>query len=146
MHPSNSSPYWVMESCCEIQLLPWNNYWTAVQTHFVSKAESHTGPSIHTMAALAFGPRDGDAVSPCSSILVTVKRRRRGSSVSPVSRDFNPHCVSERFASTSSLSIILCSSVNHRIARPARRCNKPRSPLPLALPKARGKTGSRVFY
>ncbi|KAI9455286.1 hypothetical protein HD554DRAFT_276589 [Boletus coccyginus] len=34
MHPSNSSPYWVMGSCCEIQLLPWNNYWTAVQTHF----------------------------------------------------------------------------------------------------------------
>ncbi|KAI9574317.1 CHAT domain-containing protein [Boletus coccyginus] len=37
-------------------------------------------------------PMDGDVVSPCSSILVTAKHRRRGSRDSPASKVLAPHC------------------------------------------------------
>ena len=51
------------------------------------------GAGTHTMAAFTLFPKNGDVVSPHSSILVTVKRRKCENSVSSVSRALGPHCV-----------------------------------------------------
>ena len=57
-----------------------------------------------TMEAFTLFPKDGDVVSPCSSILVTVKRRKCENSdlSSSLSRVLGPHRVSERLLSTRS--------------------------------------------
>jgi hypothetical protein len=56
----------------------------------------HKGLGTHTMAAYTLFPEDGDVVSPCSSISVSVKRRKWKceNSDSSASRVFGPYCVS----------------------------------------------------
>ena len=63
-----------------------------------------------TLAVFTFLPKDGDVVSPCSSISVTVKRRKCESSDSLTSSVMGHHCVSRRFRfmSTPSLLITVC--------------------------------------
>ena len=60
----------------------------------------HKDLGIHTIAEFTFFPKNGDVVSPCSSILVTVKRRKCESSDSPASGVLGPHYVSSRLFST----------------------------------------------
>jgi hypothetical protein len=59
----------------------------------------HKGLGIYTMAAFTLFPKNGDVVSPCTSILVTVKRRKGENSVSSASKVFGPHCVSRGLGS-----------------------------------------------
>ena len=54
----------------------------------------------HTMAAFTLFQKDGGTVSPCSSILVTVKRRQCESSDSSTARVLGPDRVSRRLVST----------------------------------------------
>ena len=68
----------------------------------------HKGLGPHTMAALAVFQKDGDVVCPCSSIVVTVRRRKCGNSDSSASRGLGPHCVSRRLVSTRSSLISIC--------------------------------------
>jgi len=60
----------------------------------------HKGLSTHAMAAFTFLPRDGDVVSPCSSILVTTKHWGNESDDSSTSMALAPHYVSRRVVST----------------------------------------------
>jgi hypothetical protein len=53
-------------------------------------------------------PKDGDIVSPCSSILVTVKWAKGENTDSPASSALGLHCVSRRLVSTQSSSISVC--------------------------------------
>ena len=62
----------------------------------------------YTMTAFTFFPMDGDAISPCSSLLVIVRRRERNSSDSLGSMILDPHCVSMQFVSGPSPSINVC--------------------------------------
>ena len=68
----------------------------------------HNDLGIHTMAAFTFFPKNGDVVSPCSSILVTVEQQKCDSSDSLGSRVLGPHSVSSRLVSTQSSLISLC--------------------------------------
>ena len=63
----------------------------------------HKDLGTQTMAALTLSPKDGDVVYPCSSILVTVKRKCEDSDSS--SLRVLVHCVSRRLVSTRSSSI-----------------------------------------
>lgn len=65
------------------------------------------GLGTHNLAAFTFCPEDGEVISPCSSILVTVQRRRRKICYSPVSGVLEPDCVRGQFTSTLSLLIIV---------------------------------------
>ena len=61
----------------------------------------------HIMLALTLFPKDGDVRSPCSSVLITVKRKcENGDSLA--SRVLGPRCVSMRVVSTRSLLISVC--------------------------------------
>ena len=60
------------------------------------------GLGIHSMAAFTLFPKNDDVVSPCSSILVTVKRRKCAGSDSSGFRVLGPHCVSRRLVSAPS--------------------------------------------
>ena len=62
----------------------------------------------HTITAFTLFPEDGDVVSPCSSILVAVKRRNCESSDPSASRVLGPHCVSRRLVSIRSSLISVC--------------------------------------
>jgi hypothetical protein len=73
----------------------------------------HQGLGTHIIAAIVFFPEDEDVVSPCSSILVTVKRRQCENSDSRV---LDPHRVSSRRVDTVLVNQCL-SIVNHRIPR-----------------------------
>ena len=70
----------------------------------------HKGRGTHTMAAFTFFrvPQDGDVVSACSSILVTIKRRECGNSDSSASRDLGPDCVSRRLVLALPSLISIC--------------------------------------
>jgi hypothetical protein len=68
----------------------------------------HKGLGTHVMAAFTLFPKDGDIVSPCSSIFLTVKRGKGENTDSPASRTLGPHCVSSRLVSTRSSSISVC--------------------------------------
>jgi hypothetical protein len=68
----------------------------------------HMGLGTHTMAAFTLFPKDGDIVSPCSSILVTVKWAKGENTDSPASSALGLHCVSRRLVSTQSSSISVC--------------------------------------
>jgi hypothetical protein len=54
----------------------------------------HKGLGADIVAAFTFLPKDGDVPSPCSSISVTVKRRKFEKSDSSASRSIGPYCVS----------------------------------------------------
>jgi hypothetical protein len=60
----------------------------------------HKGLGTHTMVAFTLFPEDGDVVSPCSSVSVTVKPRTCENSDSSASRVLGPHCVSRQLVST----------------------------------------------
>ena len=60
-----------------------------------------------TMIAFAFSPKDGDVVSPCSSILVTVVPQKSKGSNPSTPRFLSPHLVSGCFAWAASLLIIV---------------------------------------
>ena len=66
------------------------------------------GLGTDTVAAFTFLPKDGDVVSPCSSISVTVKRRKCERSDPSTSRIIGPRSVSRRFMSTPSSLMIVC--------------------------------------
>ena len=70
----------------------------------------HKGLGTHTTAAFTLFPEDGDVVSPCSSILVTVGLWECENSGSSASRVLGPHCVSRRLESTRSslITSIVC--------------------------------------
>ena len=70
--------------------------------------------STHAIVAFNFLPENGDAVSHCSPILVTVKRRKCEDSDS-LSRVLEPHCVRQRLVSTQFSLISIWSIVNHKI-------------------------------
>jgi hypothetical protein len=59
----------------------------------------HKSLGIYTMAAFTLFPKNGDVVSPCTSILVSIKRRKGEKSDSSASRVLGPHCVSMRLVS-----------------------------------------------
>ena len=69
----------------------------------------HKGLGTHSMAALSL-PDDGDDVYPCSSISVTVQRRKckDSDSSSSASRVLGPRCVSRCLVSTRSSLISAC--------------------------------------
>ena len=52
-----------------------------------------------TMIAFALFPKDGDVVSPCSSIQMTIEGRKCKSGNLSISTDLGPHCVSRQPAS-----------------------------------------------
>jgi len=58
------------------------------------------GLGTHTIAVFTLFPKDGDVVSPCSSILVTLNRQNCQSSDSSASKVLGPHCVSRRLVAT----------------------------------------------
>lgn len=89
------------------------------------------------MAVFTLFPKDGDVVSPCSSILVATNRQKCKSGDSSALKVFGPHCVSRLLVATRSSLISVI--VDHRIPRRARRCNKRRPQGSFALPKAWGK-------
>ena len=60
------------------------------------------------MAAFAFFQEDEDVLSPCASLLVTVRRQGHESSDSLTSRILDPHGVSRRFVSAPSSLISAC--------------------------------------
>ena len=68
----------------------------------------HNDLVIHTMPAFTLFPKNRDVVSPCSSILVTVKRGKCESSDSSASGVVGPYCVSSRLVSTRSSLISVC--------------------------------------
>ena len=106
----------------------------------------HKGLGTHTIAALALFPKDGDVVCPCSSIVVTVRRRKCGNSDSSSSRVLGPLCVSSRLGVNTILINQCMSIVNLRIPRRARRRDEPRSQRSLALSETPGKMGPGAFY
>lgn len=61
---------------------------------------SRMGQGTYIMVAFTFFPKDGDVVSPCTSMWVTVRRRRCKSSDSSEPRLFDPHRVSIKSVST----------------------------------------------
>ena len=69
----------------------------------------HEGLGTHTMVAFTLFPEDGEVGSPCSSILVTVKRQKWENSDSLTSKVLGPHCVSTQLVSTWSSMISVCS-------------------------------------
>ena len=79
------------------------------------------------MVAFTFFPRDGDVVSPCSSILLVVGRQARGGNDSHLSRLADPCSVSIRFMLTPSSLICLrlcCSQLQNHLAVWKRRRTK----------------------
>ena len=68
----------------------------------------HESLGTHTMTAFTLFPKNREGVSPCSSILVTVKRRKWENSDSSVSKAFGSYCVSRQFVSTRSSLISVC--------------------------------------
>lgn len=62
----------------------------------------YKGLSTHIMKAFMFFPKEGDVVSPCSSIFVTIERRKTDNSNSTALRVLGPHWVSRRLVSTRS--------------------------------------------
>lgn len=103
----------------------------------------YKGPSTHAMIALAIFPKDGEVASPCSSVLVTVKRQKSESSDSSASRVLGSHCVSRRLVSARSSLIGVCPIVT---TKRAGRCNRARPQRSLALPRVRGKTRPEKAY
>jgi hypothetical protein len=69
----------------------------------------HEGLGTHIMTAFALFPKDGDIVSPCSSILVTVKWRKGENSDPSTLRVLDPHCVSRRRGVNTVLTNHACS-------------------------------------
>jgi hypothetical protein len=63
---------------------------------------SHKGVGTHTMAAFTFLPKDGDVVSPCSSVLLIVERRTCENTGLSASRAIYPHYVRDRLVSVGS--------------------------------------------
>ena len=59
--------------------------------------------STHILTAFTLSPRDGDLVSPCLSILVTVERQKGKGSNSSALRALGPHSVSRQLVPTHSL-------------------------------------------
>ena len=68
----------------------------------------HKCLGTHTMVAFTLFPEDGDVLSPCSSILVTVKRRGIENSDSSMSRVLGPLCVSSQLVSMLPSLINVC--------------------------------------
>ena len=68
----------------------------------------HKGLGTHTMSAFTLFQDDGDVVSPCSSILVTVERQKYENSDLSMSRVLGPHCMSRRLVSTLSSLTSVC--------------------------------------
>ena len=64
--------------------------------------------STHTMTAFAIFAKDGDVVSPCSSILIIVKRRKWENSDESASRVLGSRCVSTRLVSPRPSLITVC--------------------------------------
>jgi len=67
------------------------------------------GLDTHAMVAFTLLPMDGDVVSPCSSILVSVEHRKSESQDSSATV-LVPHCVSRRIVSTRCSLITLSHS------------------------------------
>ena len=60
----------------------------------------HESPKAHTLTAFLFFPKDGDVVSPCSSISVTAKRQKYKKSEPYGSRVVVQHWVSSTLTLT----------------------------------------------